>query len=1288
MANRYWRGGAGTWDTTTTTNWSATSGGAGGASVPTSADDVFFDQVATYTVSCSTNGLQACRSITVSAGIVTFSTAQSGSNYFNCYGSISMIAATLFTAPTFGFGAINHIPNTGGAISVAFGSSGANTATVSFTGIPSSCTTYTWCNAATQTFNGVNISVANFGLFTCAGSTITINNLASNASGQYDSIDIRANTVSVAATTINMGTADARTDWNAGFTFLITGGTAPTLTTFNVIQVRAYYSYIYNVLWTDTSVGQLKSIKLGNLTFKGLVATSGSPQFVTGISGSNTFTATDTSINFFTNFYGPAASAKVFSGAFTLNGSTFNPDLSTSISFQSTTTLTTGTGGTNGSVLDILTNNNSIGVTFTGAVSMTGGSSTASQLQVAGSTTFSSTLTSTAPTGIRNKIVGKNAQSLNISGNSSLTNTDVEGSGTYANWEQAGASTLTVTTSPTSSTSNFTVYKLSAVTGAMSFTSTNISLLEPNGISFNALSSSGLVSVTGVNTPAGVTFTTSTASVSFVAASLATWTDVYIQVLGNFTVTGAGGFTLAGTTKNSGLNVNGAWGVTGPTTLNASLNSDLTVDAVTAGGGAFTVNAPAGTTGRFLVSGSFTTTSVFSSTFSSTNLGVQISGNTALTFTGAISITDPNKIDIQGGTVTISSGFAVTSTTLIDGVDLFYSPQFKVQGNTAINTSSTVAAWTFTNARILFKATFSSDITISNPVSLVNNGGLYSDTALILNGALTSSGASRFNIMTAPSIQMNNSVSLVNCQLTSETITVAGGATKNFSYSLSTPIPNNTTIPGVAKEANYPQINCNFFTVTNGGGSFSITGGGSAIYRTLVGGYSGSSTAPNCAFSLPSGLTSLTLTDVDFWRVTVSGAVTKPLTGTRLGNVGTISGVTTATPKTVYWVGGSGAWDGAKWGLTSGSGSPSAANYPLPQDTVVFDANSGTGNFTYPATVRVGTLDIQNVPAGTSAVYCNSSTITANNAPAYFWVSGSINGPASTPTGTFILGNTSTDTYNSFATGYTAQSLVIADSSASDTHTINPINLQFMRYGSLQFASIGTTTISSSITEPLWYINNYCNTDAYTINITAAQIGSSSYNYEYQGRIAIGYIVQLASYGAANYGSCSIYTGTFYPSTTTPNTAYSAYIGALYAQDCTTLGNINFTQGLTSTTSYYFFVNQATSLLNLNITSRSNTGSTTLYITHSGSAPRNISMYSLTATYSGSVTTMAISRQSGSSPTFVKLGGGSVGVTGVNVTNINASPANTWYTTGTITTSTGWNAGAAPNSKGGFLLFQ
>lgn len=64
MANRYWVGGAGTWDGSTTTHWAATSGGAGGASAPTTADDVILDASSgAVVVSMDTAGTAACRSL-------------------------------------------------------------------------------------------------------------------------------------------------------------------------------------------------------------------------------------------------------------------------------------------------------------------------------------------------------------------------------------------------------------------------------------------------------------------------------------------------------------------------------------------------------------------------------------------------------------------------------------------------------------------------------------------------------------------------------------------------------------------------------------------------------------------------------------------------------------------------------------------------------------------------------------------------------------------------------------------------------------------------------------------------------------------------------------------------------------------------------------------------------------------------------------------------------------------------------------------------------------------------
>lgn len=69
MANRYWVGGAGTWNTTSTANWSTTSGGAAGASAPGSADAAIFDanSGSGYTVTIGEN--ITVQTVTASAAV-------------------------------------------------------------------------------------------------------------------------------------------------------------------------------------------------------------------------------------------------------------------------------------------------------------------------------------------------------------------------------------------------------------------------------------------------------------------------------------------------------------------------------------------------------------------------------------------------------------------------------------------------------------------------------------------------------------------------------------------------------------------------------------------------------------------------------------------------------------------------------------------------------------------------------------------------------------------------------------------------------------------------------------------------------------------------------------------------------------------------------------------------------------------------------------------------------------------------------------------------------------------
>lgn len=70
VTSRFWVGGTGTWDQSTTTHWSATSGGAGGASVPTQYNDVIFDaNSGAGTVTLSANA--PCNSFTTVGSTIT-----------------------------------------------------------------------------------------------------------------------------------------------------------------------------------------------------------------------------------------------------------------------------------------------------------------------------------------------------------------------------------------------------------------------------------------------------------------------------------------------------------------------------------------------------------------------------------------------------------------------------------------------------------------------------------------------------------------------------------------------------------------------------------------------------------------------------------------------------------------------------------------------------------------------------------------------------------------------------------------------------------------------------------------------------------------------------------------------------------------------------------------------------------------------------------------------------------------------------------------------------------------
>lgn len=243
MANRYWVGGTASWDGTAGTKWAATSNGPGGETVPTAADDVFFDAfsgVGTVTIAAGNTGAK-------SINCTGFTGTISGTAAITVSGSITLAAAGLMT--------YNHT----GTVTIS------NTGTLTTAGNIFSGLTINGAGGITVTLGdalniGARILTVTQGTFNTANFNVTAGVLTSSGS---------------IARTITLGSS---------IITLSGSGTALNFTTSTNLTFNA-----------DTSQITLNSISTsfagGGQTFYNVSFTGGTNTTnVTSISGANTFT--------------------------------------------------------------------------------------------------------------------------------------------------------------------------------------------------------------------------------------------------------------------------------------------------------------------------------------------------------------------------------------------------------------------------------------------------------------------------------------------------------------------------------------------------------------------------------------------------------------------------------------------------------------------------------------------------------------------------------------------------------------------------------------------------------------------------------------------------------------------------------------------------------------------------------------------------------------------------------------------------------------------------------------
>ena len=279
MATYYWVGGAGTWDTTTTTRWATSSGGAGGAGVPTAADNVIINTSSgTGQIICTGS---VCLDLTVTAtqGISLGDGSGGLSTTLSVYGSLSFPSGGSFSVAA----------NAGTSFNIIFAATTTGK-TVSFNSK----------NLVPITFNGVGggwtltstLTLADaFSTLTLTAGSLNTNGQAINFNGSVNSFNISGSTARsliLGASVITIG-GFSGCSWNAGTTTNLTfdAGTS-------------------NIVIALGTSGNPFSFAGGGLTYYNLTL-AGVGNILLSITGINTFgSITSTSIVAHTITFGAA----------------------------------------------------------------------------------------------------------------------------------------------------------------------------------------------------------------------------------------------------------------------------------------------------------------------------------------------------------------------------------------------------------------------------------------------------------------------------------------------------------------------------------------------------------------------------------------------------------------------------------------------------------------------------------------------------------------------------------------------------------------------------------------------------------------------------------------------------------------------------------------------------------------------------------------------------------------------------------------------------------------------
>lgn len=413
-------------------------------------------------------------------------------------------------------------------------------------------------------------------------------------------------------------------------------------------------------------------------------------------------------------------------------------------------------------------------------------------------------------------------------------------------------------------------------------------------------------------------------------------------------------------------------------------------------------------------------------------------------------------------------------------------------------------------------------------------------------------------------------------------------------------------------------------------GALSISGS-TAVIRYFVKSSTAGTARTITAASV--SLTNVDFRDINFINSTSPGT---PFTGTRLGNATGNSGdIIFDTPSNKYWNGDSGNWNGSSEWATSSNGTTGVNNFPLPQDTVIFDDNSFSANsqtVTINGNYRLPSIDFSTMTNRSSITLATGTQVPTSYGDLKLTTATSF---TVTGTGAITLSGRNTQTITSYGISWTQPFTI--DSIAGTVKPADPWTLSGATTVGQLTLTAGTFDLNGTTTSVSRFSSSNSNTrtiqgtsggllkvtdtTATTVFTTATLTGltltRSTWSIEIAGDTTN---VRIANLGA----------GLTWPAIVFSNTTANGGLDIVSSGVATVIKSLSYTGGTAQT------IRRTAATT---ITIEDNNGF------FSGTSGNLISIDSITT----------------ANHTWAKSGGGSISSDYLSISNSTGTPSSTWY---------------------------